>query len=264
MKNELIIIVEYDLLIAKSLHEMLESEGFRVLSNYTNYSTAIEAIELHNPDMVLVDVHLSEDLEGIKIGKYLHRTGKIPFIYVTTCTDGIVFEKIKNTRPYGFLMKPLRKTDLVANVSLILNNFKHKKIDPLRIEKKTINDAPFRIRNVIDYINENIYEKIEVSELAEVSRWKVHHFIRIFSNVMGTTPYKYILERKMELAKTLIEKTSQPIQEISYDLNFQNYSNFYLAFRKMYNISPEAYRKNKNIDNFIFNKEIKHKSSDYF
>ena len=264
MKNELIIIVEGDLLIAKDMKGMLEREGFQVISNIPNYDSAVKAIETYNPDLVLIDIHLSEEYEGIKLGRYLHRLGKIPFIYVTCCSDRITFEKVKNTRPYGFLMKPIRKVDLIANSILTINNFKHKKIDPLRIEKKSINDAPFRIRNVIDYINENIYEKIDVTELAELSRWKLHHFIRIFSNVMGTTPYKYILERKMELAKTLIEKTSQPIQEISYDLNFQNYSNFYLAFRKIYNISPEAYRKNKNIENFTFNQEIKHKSSDYF
>lgn len=264
MKNELIIIVDDDLKVVKDLQGILEKEGFTVISNIPNYDSAILAIEKFNPDLVLLDVHLSEDLEGIKLGRYLHRTGKIPFIYVSCSSDRIIFEKVKNTRPYGFLMKPVRKVDLLANTILTLNNFKHKKIDPLRIEKKTINDAPFRIRNIIDYINENIYEKIEVTELAELSKWKVHHFIRIFSNVMGTTPYKYILERKMELAKTLIEKTDQPIQEISFDLNFLNYSNFYLAFRKIYNISPEAYRKNKNIENFAFNNEIKHKSSDYF
>ncbi len=245
MNNELIIIVEDDLLIARDLKETLEKEGFKAISNIADYNSAVKSIQELKPSLVLIDINLSKTHEGIKIASYLNELNEIPFIFVTSCNDKASLEKVKKTKPYGYINKPFRDVDIITSIVLTLNNFKHRKIDPLRTDSKKTNDAPYKIRKVINYINENINDKIEVKELAEISNWKIHHFIRIFSSEIGTTPYKYILERKMEIAKALIESTDQPIQEISYDLNFQNYSNFYLAFRKRYKISPEAYRKHK-------------------
>lgn len=252
MQKELILIVEDDLIVAKDMKEILEHEGYRVINNVTNYNVAIAEFDSKKPDLVLIDISLSDSSDGIDLANYIHKNSKTPFIYVTSHCDKVTLERVKSTRPYGYIIKPFRETDIITNTSLILNNFKHREIDPLRMEERATTEAPYRIRNVIDYINNNIYEKIEIAELAEMSKWKVHHFIRIFASIMGITPYKYILERKMEIARVLIETTNQPIQEISYDLNFQNYSNFYLAFKKIYKTSPESYRKTKQVENFNF------------
>ena len=156
-------------------------------------------------------------------------------------------EKIKRTRPYGFLLKPLRELDVKACVKLILFNYSHKNIDLLKTDKKVIEDVPFRIRHVINYINENIYEKIDIDELTKLTKWKKHHFIRIFSSIIGVTPYQYILINKMEIAKALIKDSDQPINEIAFDLGFVNYSNFAHIFKKICYTSPENYRKTKKL-----------------
>lgn len=253
MNNELILVVEDDFIISKDIKETLENEGYKIINNVTTFKSAVTEFEDKKPDLVLIDIHLSDMNDGIDFANYIHKNSKTPFIFVTSFSDKATIERVKSTRPYGYIIKPFRDEDLITNVYLTINNFKHKSLDPLRIEHTPINDTPFRIRNVIDHINNNIYEKIEIADLAKISKWKVHHFIRSFANIMGITPYKYILERKMEIAKVLIETTSQPIQEISYDLNFQNYSNFYLAFKKIYKISPESHRKKSQIKNFNFN-----------
>lgn len=263
MKKKLILIIEDDLLVAKDIKEIVEAEGFSAIGNITDYEMAIELIQNLNPALVFVDVNLSGiKQEGIKIAKFLHHLNKIPFIIVTSSYDKLTLEKIKPTRPYGFIIKPFRDIDIIVNSILAINNFNHRKIDPQRIENEVPNEMPFRIRNVIDYINQNIYEKIDIEDLSKITKWKKHHFIRVFSSIIGTTPYKYILERKMEIAKTLIENTNQPIQEISFDLSFQNYSNFYLAYKKVFNVSPEVTRKKNNVAKFIFNDNSKLKSFD--
>ena len=244
MKKKLILIIEDDLLIANYIKEIVEGGGFKAIANITDYEMAIELIQNLNPNLVFVDINLSRTKEeGIKIAKFLHQINQIPFIIITSAYDKLTLEKIKPTRPYSFIIKPFSDIDIIANSILAINNSNHRKIDPQRIKNEIPNETPYRIRNVIDYINQNIYEKIYIEDLSKITKWKKHHFIRVFSSIIGTTPYKYILERKMEIAKNLIETTNQPIQEISFDLSFQNYSSFYLAYKKVFNVSPEVSRK---------------------
>lgn len=263
MEKKLILIIEDDLLVAKDIKEIVEAEGFNAVANITNYKMAIESIQNLNPNLVFVDINLSgTNQEGIRIAKFLHHLDKTPFIIVTSSYDKLTLEKIKPTRPYGFILKPFRDIDIIVNSILAINNFNHRKIDPQRIENEVPNETPFRIRNVIDYINQNIYNKIDIEDLAKITKWKKHHFIRVFSSIIGKTPYKYILERKMEIAKSLIESTNQPIQEISFDLSFQNYSNFYLAYKKIFNVSPEVTRKKNKVANFKFDDNSRFNSFD--
>ncbi|MFZ4107106.1 helix-turn-helix domain-containing protein, partial [Flavobacterium sp.] len=159
--------------------------------------------------------------------------------------------KVKRTRPYGFFVKPFREMVMNASLKLIFYNYLHKNIDLLKNDKKIIEYVPYRIRHVINYINENINEKIDIDELANLTKWKKHHFIRIFSGIIGVTPYQYILINKMEIAKALIKETNQPINEIAFDLGFVNYSNFGHIFKKICYTSPENYRKTKKNSIFI-------------
>jgi AraC-like DNA-binding protein len=201
--------------------------------------------------LVLIDNDIQGKISSIEIGKYLLNADLIPFMYISTKADNITLEEIKVTRPYGFLVKPVRKTELNALVKIILYNYSHKHLDLLKTDKKVIEDVPYRIRHVINYINDNIYEKIDIDELAKLTKWKKHHFIRIFSSIIGNTPYQYILFHKMEIAKALIEETDQPINEIAFDLGFVNYSNFGHVFKKICHTSPENYRKTKKAQSAI-------------
>lgn len=80
------------------------------------------------------------------------------------------------------------------------------------------------------------------------------HFIRMFTKIMGQTPYQYILKRKIEKSKILLSETNQSLNEIAYDLGFYGYNNFYIAFKKFNNTTPEAYRLEKRVQsNYNYN-----------
>ena len=134
----------------------------------------------------------------------------------------------------------------------MLNNYQHKNIDPRRSEEPIKNEVPFRIREVVNFINNNLEKKIEIEDLVKLTQWKKHHFIRMFTQTLEITPYQYVLKAKIEKAKSLITETNQPISEISQDLGFESYSNFCIAFKKLNEKeNPDAYKKriiaNKNI-----------------
>lgn len=239
-----ILIVEDELLIAFDLKEILEEEGYNAIMNIVKVDQAIQFIESENPSLILIDIHLKDKDDGVEIGQYLLKKDTIPFIYITSNSDNITLQRVKETRPHGFIVKPFKPIDVKTTVSIVLNNYQHKNIDPVRSVEPPKDDAPFRIREVVNYINKKITEKIEIDNLVALTQWQKHHFIRMFSKYMNITPYQYILKAKIEKAKALITDTNQPISEISQDLGFESYSNFCIAFKKLNeNENPDAYKK---------------------
>lgn len=245
MSKNTVLVIGSELQLSQNIQSILENEGYEVVLNMVITTAILQQIETIKPQLVLLDNDIKGKITATEIGKYLLNADLIPFMYISTKADNITLEEIKVTRPYGFLVKPVRKTELNALVKIILYNYSHKHLDLLKTDKKVIEDVPYRIRHVINYINDNIYEKIDIDELAKLTKWKKHHFIRIFSSIIGNTPYQYILFHKMEIAKALIEETDQPINEIAFDLGFVNYSNFGHVFKKICHTSPENYRKTK-------------------
>ncbi|WP_396145852.1 DNA-binding response regulator [Flavobacterium sp.] len=251
MKGIRVLIIGSEIESAQNLQNILENEGYEVALNLVITDAILQQIDTLKPQLVLIDYDIQGKISSIEIGKYILNADLIPFIYYSSEADNITLEKIKVTRPYGFLVKPVRRTELNALVKIILYNYSHKHLDLFKTDKKVIEDVPYRIRHVINYINENIYEKIDIDELAKLTKWKKHHFIRIFHSIIGNTPYQYILFHKMEIAKALIEETDQPINEIAFDLGFINYSNFGHVFKKICHTSPENYRKTKKAQSAI-------------
>jgi AraC-like DNA-binding protein len=245
MEKKILLVVGLDLALSQEVQNVLENEGYEVKFISILTGDIINHIVKITPQLVMIDIEEAQSDRCIQLGRYLLNEDLIPFLYLSSNANNVILENIKRTRPYGFLIKPLRDKDVKACVKLILYNYTHKNIDLLKTDKKVIEDVPYRIRHVINYINENINEKIDIDELANLTRWKKHHFIRIFSSIIGVTPYQYILINKMEIAKALIENTDQPINEIAFDLGFVNYSNFGHIFKKICYTSPENYRKTK-------------------
>lgn len=251
MIKPLILVVEDEFLIANDIKNILSDNGYEVIINVSNVVKAKEIIEMYKPQLVLLDIQLKGEEDGIDLGNYLLNLDTIPFLYLTSFADEVTLNRAKKSRPFGFLVKPFKSIDLLTTVSVVLNNYFHKKIDVARSEEVVTDDSPLRIKQVVGYINKHVNEKIEIDDLATLTRWKSHHFIRMFTKFIGMTPYQYILKIKIERAKSLLTETQEPIANIATDLGFNGYSNFCIAFKKLNdNETPDSYRKR----NFVLRK----------
>jgi YesN/AraC family two-component response regulator len=243
MKMPLVLIVEDDLVSALVIKKVLHQEGYDEVITVVSVEEAINAIESLHPSLVLIDINLNQEKDGIDLGMYLLDRDTIPFIYLTSYADNTTIGRVTETRPYGYIVKPFKPQDLKTTVSIVLSNFKHRFVDVQRQEKEITTDIPFVLKQSIQYINENIAKKITVSDLAKATRWEAQHFTRLFTQYVGVTPSKYIIDKKIEKAKVFLTETALPITQIAFELSIKSHSNFYSMFKKATGKTPEEYRK---------------------
>ncbi|GAX59794.1 signal transduction histidine kinase [Candidatus Scalindua japonica] len=112
-------IIEDDIVTAKSLQISLKKLGYYVTAIVTSGERAIKKIEEEgDPDLVLMDISLQGKMDGIETASIINNRFNIPVIYLTSHTDKSVFEKAKSTNPYGYLTKPVKKDELQKVVEL--------------------------------------------------------------------------------------------------------------------------------------------------
>jgi DNA-binding NtrC family response regulator len=116
MKHK-ILIVEDQFIEANNLRLILDRAGYSVLPIASSFAEAIEMIERHKPDLVLLDIYLDGTLTGIDVAKILI-TKKIPFVYLSANSNRKIFLAAKATKPYGFLVKPFRQRDVLATLEV--------------------------------------------------------------------------------------------------------------------------------------------------
>ncbi len=243
-KKNTIIIVEDELIIAKDMNDILTQEGYDCIYDIDSYASAIEAIQNASPCLVLIDIMLNGAFEGIQIGNYLYNHCNIPYIFISSLHDKHTIQRVKQLMPHGYIVKPFKPADVVTSVSLALHNFKLTKVDVQRFDApEVVDDVPFQIRKVLNYIHENIVDKIALDELSVMTRWKKKQFIRHFNACVDTTPYQYIIRCKIEKCMALMETTNLTADAISFELGFGSYSSFSKIFKKIAGCTVEEYRR---------------------
>ncbi|HEV8282706.1 MAG TPA: AraC family transcriptional regulator [Chitinophagaceae bacterium] len=93
------------------------------------------------------------------------------------------------------------------------------------------------------YIDENFLNIQEIGEVAAVSNLSEFHFFRSFKQAFGTTTYQYILNKKLELAKSMLQNRGNSITEIASVCNFPDLFTFSKAFKRHFGVSPSQIQK---------------------
>jgi AraC-like DNA-binding protein len=99
------------------------------------------------------------------------------------------------------------------------------------------------INEVCEHIAHNLNQKITIDDLAGLANLSKFHFIRVFQNITGYTPHKYILLLRINKAKSLLNNEDLSISQIAEMCDFGDSKNFILNFRKFTGTTPKKYRK---------------------
>jgi len=111
--------------------------------------------------------------------------------------------------------------------------------------KPTLRDAGDKpsastLRHVIEYIHDNLDQQLTLAELSLVAGMSTYHFARTFKKVTGTTPHQYVLNMRVEHAKSLLLRGKLTIAEIASQVGFFDQSHFTRSFKRLVGVTPQT------------------------
>ena len=100
----------------------------------------------------------------------------------------------------------------------------------------------YTLRRVTDYIEDNLTKDLTLAQIAGVAHMSPHYFSRAFRKSTGIPPHRYVIDRRIEKAKTLLSNNRLPLVEVGLSAGFQNQSHFTTLFHKRTGVTPKVYR----------------------
>jgi signal transduction histidine kinase len=116
-----ILIVEDELLIAKNLSHKLETLGYHIVGIVSSGADAIQRAGEMEPDLILMDIVIKGDIDGIETAVIINQKFDIPIIYTTAYADDETLQRAENTGSYGYLLKPFKQRELHATIKIALS-----------------------------------------------------------------------------------------------------------------------------------------------
>lgn len=120
MTKGAILVVEDDDIIARVLDWRLKNLGYTVCGRASTGAEAMEMVVQTRPDLVLMDINITGEIDGIETASMIKKGFSIPVVYVTSHSDGPTLERAKATKPDGFIIKPFGDDDLRVAIDLAL------------------------------------------------------------------------------------------------------------------------------------------------
>ncbi|MEN4017657.1 MAG: PAS domain S-box protein [Methanobacterium sp.] len=178
MPRKKILIAEDEAITVMDLKSTLKILGFDVVSTASREKEVIEKIDETNPDLILMDVTLKGELDGIETVKIIKKQFDIPVIYLTAHSDEKTFERAKLTEPYGFITKPISYDGLKSTIEIGI--YKHKLDKQLKEREKKFQllyqDAPLPYQSLnesghIIEVNQAWLDSLGYSSDEVIGKW---------------------------------------------------------------------------------------------
>jgi signal transduction histidine kinase len=135
MANNKILIVEDHSMLALWLEETLKDLGYEITDIAASGAEAMEKIATNIPDLILMDISIQGDIDGIQTAMKIQENYNIPIIYTTGYTEDEIIERAEKTNSYGYILKPFQEKQIHATIKIALQ--KHQKT--LELEKSLEN-----------------------------------------------------------------------------------------------------------------------------
>ncbi len=184
--NAKILIVEDEPVIAADIELTLLNCGYRIAGIAYSSTQALDMIVNRQPDLVLLDIAIKGDMDGIDIASVIQQKYHIPFIYLTSFSDKDTLERAKPTLPEGYIVKPFKDRDILSSIEMALYRTTQQQSMHLTIQRVNqlsshpITESEFKIINLIreGRSNQEIADQLYVS----INTIKTH-LKRIFEKV---------------------------------------------------------------------------------
>jgi len=192
-----ILVVEDETIIAMEIEDQLKSLGYIVSAKASTGLTAIEKTIETYPDLILMDVGLNGDMDGIEAADHIRRRFDIPLIYLTAYADENTLQRAKITQPFGYLIKPFTERELHTAIEMALH--KHQLEKQLRESEERYRIAAHTAADAIVMIDKSSRIIFANSAVEHIFGYQVAEIVNrpfsILIPVHRRTRYESLLEK---------------------------------------------------------------------
>ena len=153
-----VMIVEDELLTVELIQQYLTSRGYDIVAAVSNGDDALRELSEKMPDIVLMDVKIKGNIDGIDLTRIINEKYNVPVIYLTAFADRKTIDRAKFTESYGYIIKPFGELELISNIEIAL--YKHK------LDKK-LRESEGRYRTLFETMKDAIYMHTMDGELID-------------------------------------------------------------------------------------------------
>ncbi len=118
-----ILIVEDEAIIAAEIESCLRKLGYRIAGKARNGDKALDLLAARNTDLALLDINIRGSRNGIDLARLIRQQYRFPFVFLTAYSDRETLEQLKDTMPYGYIVKPFNRGELLTTIELALHKF---------------------------------------------------------------------------------------------------------------------------------------------
>jgi PAS domain S-box-containing protein len=151
-----ILVVEDESVVALDLKKRLGNLGYEVLAVAASGEQAIEDAAAHQPDLLLMDIKLRGELDGVEAARLIRERNDVPIIYLTSYTDRETIRRASGTQPYGYLIKPYSDRELHSSVEIALNKHQAEMVQRTQTEE-AIRASKEHYSNLVDNARDAIF-----------------------------------------------------------------------------------------------------------
>ena len=192
MSKVKVFVVEDESIVSKDIQNSLIKIGYEVVGSSPTGEKAIEDIQNSSPDIVLMDIMLKGEINGIETAEIVRNNFSIPIIFLTAYTDEDTLQKAKITEPHGYILKPFKEIDLQTSIEMAI--YKHQK------EQEVIKERDFLFSVVDNNTNNHEFIFVKASSRLVKINTKDIFFIEALKDyvVINTVDTRYTIHSTMK------------------------------------------------------------------
>lgn len=182
-----IYIVEDDIITQSQIRGYLTKVGYAIAGKSKNAEKALEEIRVLTVDMVILDINLQGEKDGLWLAQKLKKELDIPFIFLTAHNDKETIQTASETEPNGYLIKPFQEMDLYSAIEVGLKHYSasHRVIqddivihDSIFIKEESLL-VKIKFQDILYIMSEGNYLELHLSQKKHLMRNKLSDFIAL-------------------------------------------------------------------------------------
>lgn len=257
-----ILVIEDNAATRNLFLECLKAKGFHAIGA-ENGLVGLQRVKEQLPDLIACDITMPE-LDGYGVLTALRQnpdTAVIPFIFITARTARNDIRKAMELGVDDYLTKPFTLKELLAAIATQLEkratlqqwygaDSQQTPEQPLGYpdhtasltESHSLFPACPRMAEVFRFIDENYHRAVTLCDVAQAVGYSPAYLTNLMRQQTGKSFYRWLVERRMAQARSLLLKTEQPVGQISEAVGYQDACHFSRYFRQFYGVSPQGLR----------------------